>query len=236
MDVCRTEVPALLPVDGRHASACHLSLADEGAHLPGGGRGPPMSVEVDPRIEPRRTRRRSSRCSSSRASRSTSRSRAGSSSRSKVGQVHAVDGIDLEVLPGRDARPGGRDRLREVDAGAAHHEAVRRDRGQIWFEGEDITALKRRASCEPLRREMQMIFQDPYASLNPRKTIGSIIGDAVPHPRDGRRRTRSRSEVQQLMELVGPEPRALQPLPARVLRRPAAADRRRPRARAAARS
>ena len=79
-----------------------------------------------------------------------------------------------------------------------------------------------------------MIFQDPYSSLNPRKTVGTIIGEPfVIHEvetDEGKRKKR----VQELMDIVGPQPRALQPLPARVLRRPAPAHRRRPRDRAEA--
>ena len=78
-----------------------------------------------------------------------------------------------------------------------------------------------------------MIFQDPYGSLNPRRRVGSIIGDpfAIHGVADGDDRKR---EVQELMELVGPQPRALQPLPRRVLRRPAPAHRHRQGAGAAA--
>jgi len=76
--------------------------------------------------------------------------------------------------------------------------------GSIEFEGRDITHLTGRQLRE-LRRDMQMIFQDPYASLNPRKTVGSIIGDPFRlHrivPRD-----KIKGEVQQLMELVGLNP------------------------------
>ena len=74
-----------------------------------------------------------------------------------------------------------------------------------------------------------MIFQDPYSSLNPRKTVGQIVGAPLRSTATGRARTR----VQELLEGRA-EPRALQPLPARVLGRAAAADRRRTRARALA--
>jgi oligopeptide/dipeptide ABC transporter ATP-binding protein len=76
--------------------------------------------------------------------------------------------------------------------------------GSIEFEGQDITHVKG-GDLRGLRREMQMIFQDPFASLNPRKTVGSIIGApyrlhrVVP-------RNKIKSEVQQLMELVGLNP------------------------------
>ena len=75
-----------------------------------------------------------------------------------------------------------------------------------------------------------MVFQDPYSSLNPRKTVGSIIGEPFAiHGLETGEGERQRA-VQELMEQVGPQPRALQPLPARVLRRPAPAHRRRARA------
>src|SRR5206468_12339476 len=76
--------------------------------------------------------------------------------------------------------------------------------GTIIFDGRDITKLKGR-ELRALRRDMQMIFQDPYASLNPRKTVGAIIGEPfrlhgiVP-------RNKIRSEVRQVMELVGLNP------------------------------
>ncbi len=83
----------------------------------------------------------------------------------------------------RDARPGGRVGLRQV-----HHRRRLITRlltptaGTISFEGRDITGPRRRSSSA-LRREMQMIFQDPYSSLNPRKTVGDDRRRAVRHPR-----------------------------------------------------
>ena len=79
-----------------------------------------------------------------------------------------------------------------------------------------------------------MIFQDPYSSLNPRKTVGSIIGEPFAIHGLMRGKGERKRAVQELMETRRPEPRALQPLSARVLRRPAPADRRRARARAEA--
>ena len=104
--------------------------------------------------------------------------------------------------------------------------------GTIEFEGRDITKLQG-GDLRDLRRDMQMIFQDPYASLNPRKTVGTIIG--APYrlhktvPGDKREERGPAAHGAR-----GAEPGALQPLPARVLRRSAPADRRGPRARAAA--
>ena len=83
----------------------------------------------------------------------------------------------------------------------------------------------------PLRREMQIIFQDPYSSLNPRKSVGQIIGEPFSIHKTEKD---VKNRVRELLAPRRPQPGALQPLPARVLGRPAAAHRRRARARAAA--
>ena len=76
--------------------------------------------------------------------------------------------------------------------------------GKIWFDGQDITRVKG-GELRELRRDMQMIFQDPYASLNPRKTVGSIIGAPFRLHRTVPK-NKIKTEVQQLMELVGLNP------------------------------
>src|SRR5207342_1135681 len=75
--------------------------------------------------------------------------------------------------------------------------------GKVIFEGRDISKLGTRA-LRPLRREMQMIFQDPYASLNPRKRVGSIIG--TPLKIHGVEKSQRRARVQELLETVGLSP------------------------------
>ena len=84
--------------------------------------------------------------------------------------------------------------------------------GRIVFDGEDITALSQRR-LRPVRREMQMIFQDPFGALNPRRRVGSIIGDPLAiHTKDsGAERKR---QVQELMELVGLNPEHFNRFPA----------------------
>ncbi|MFF0344585.1 ABC transporter ATP-binding protein [Kribbella sp. NPDC004875] len=84
--------------------------------------------------------------------------------------------------------------------------------GTVWFEGQDITTLSRKA-MRPLRRDIQVIFQDPYGSLNPRRRVGSIIGDpfAIHKLASGNDR---KKKVQDLMELVGLNPEHYNRFPA----------------------
>jgi oligopeptide/dipeptide ABC transporter ATP-binding protein len=122
----------------------------------------------------------------------------------KVGQVHAVDGIDLEVYPGETIGLVGETGCGKSTTARLITKLLDVTEGRIFYDGQDITHWSR-GRMRLLRREMQMIFQDPYASLNPRKTVGSIIGEpfrihkALP-------RNKIKPEVQQLMELVGLNP------------------------------
>jgi len=122
----------------------------------------------------------------------------------RVGDVHAVDGVDLEIYPGETLGLVGETGCGKSTLARVVMRLYDATEGHIWFEGRDITALRGK-ELRALRRDMQMIFQDPYASLNPRKTIGAIIGDPfrLHHtvPRD-----KVKGEVQQLMELVGLNP------------------------------
>jgi oligopeptide/dipeptide ABC transporter ATP-binding protein len=121
-----------------------------------------------------------------------------------VGNVHAVDGVDLEVYPGQTVGLVGETGCGKSTLARVVMRLYDPTEGRIWFDGRDITKLKGKALQE-LREDMQMVFQDPYASLNPRKTIGSIVGEpfrlhgTVP-------KNRIKPEVQQLMELVGLNP------------------------------
>jgi len=121
-----------------------------------------------------------------------------------IGDVHAVDGVDLDIYPGETVGLVGETGCGKSTLARVVMRLYDATEGTIEFDGRDITDLKGR-ELRLLRRDMQMIFQDPFASLNPRKTIGSIIGEpfrlhhTVP-------RNRIKAEVQQLMELVGLNP------------------------------
>jgi oligopeptide transport system ATP-binding protein len=120
------------------------------------------------------------------------------------GTVSAVAGVDLELRPGETlglvGETGcGKSTLARLIMGLLPVTA-----GSIEFEGQDITKLSR-SQMRPLRREMQMIFQDPYGSLNPRRRVGSIIGDPFTIHRIAEGADRMR-RVKELMELVGLNP------------------------------
>ncbi|HJU57516.1 MAG TPA: oligopeptide/dipeptide ABC transporter ATP-binding protein [Actinomycetota bacterium] len=122
----------------------------------------------------------------------------------RIGNVHAVDGVDLEVKKGETVGLVGETGCGKSTLARVVMRLYDATEGTIEFDGEDITGAKG-GRLRALRREMQMIFQDPYASLNPRKTVGAIIGAPFRLHRTVPR-GKIKGEVQQLMELVGLNP------------------------------
>jgi peptide/nickel transport system ATP-binding protein len=118
--------------------------------------------------------------------------------------VHAVDGVSLEVRRGETLGIVGESGCGKSTLGrllVRLHDATS---GTVRFRGDDITTLSRR-ELRPFRREMQMIFQDPYASLNPRKRVGQILSDPFQIHGSGTREE-IRNRVQELLEVVGLSP------------------------------
>ncbi len=122
-----------------------------------------------------------------------------------VGAVKAVDGISFEVRRGETLGIVGETGSGKSTTARLVMRLLDATSGQVRFEGKDITRL-RGAPLKAVRREMQMIFQDPYSSLNPRKTVGSIVAEPFAiHGLEGDRAQRRR-RVQGLLETVGMSP------------------------------
>ncbi|WKX72407.1 ABC transporter ATP-binding protein [Streptomyces sp. XD-27] len=124
--------------------------------------------------------------------------------RRRVGAVQAVDGIDLTVREGESFGLVGESGCGKSTTGRLLTRLLEPTRGRITYRGEDITHADRRALA-PIRSQIQMIFQDPYSSLNPRQTVGRIISGPMEindiRPRGGRER-----RVRELLETVGLNP------------------------------
>ncbi|MFE1311791.1 ABC transporter ATP-binding protein [Streptomyces sp. NPDC058755] len=122
----------------------------------------------------------------------------------QVGAVKAVDGIDFEVRKGETLGVVGESGCGKSTMGRVITRLQDPTGGTIEFEGRDITRLST-GKIRPMRRDVQMIFQDPYGSLNPRHTIGSIVSAPFRlqgvEPEGG-----VKKEVQRLLELVGLNP------------------------------
>jgi oligopeptide transport system ATP-binding protein len=119
----------------------------------------------------------------------------------EVDQVRAVDGISFSIPRGQTLGLVGESGSGKTTASRAVMQLIKPTSGSVKFEGREIAGLSRR-QMRPLRREMQMIFQDPYASLNPRKRIGQIVGD--PLKRQGvASGSELRKRVNELLDRVG---------------------------------
>jgi oligopeptide transport system ATP-binding protein len=119
----------------------------------------------------------------------------------EVDQVRAVDGVSFSVPRGQTLGLVGESGSGKSTACRAVLQLIAPTSGSVRFDGQEIAGLSRR-QMQPLRQQMQMIFQDPYASLNPRKRIGQIVGD--PLRRGGiASGGELRDRVMELLERVG---------------------------------
>ena len=123
----------------------------------------------------------------------------------QIGAVKAVDGISFDVRRGETLGLVGETGCGKSTTARLLVRLLDPTSGQILFEGEDI-AQRRGASLKALHREVQIVFQDPYSSLNPRKTVGSIIAEPYAihdlYAGEGERK----KQVQELMDRVGLNP------------------------------
>jgi oligopeptide transport system ATP-binding protein len=116
--------------------------------------------------------------------------------------VHAVDQVSFEIGAGETLGLVGESGCGKSTTGRCILRLIEPTAGEIWFEGRNVTALGRdqlRALC----RDMQIIFQDPFASLNPRMTVGAIIGEALTIHKLAKSRQAYRDRIVGLLETVG---------------------------------
>ncbi|NHA67269.1 ABC transporter ATP-binding protein [Phycicoccus flavus] len=127
-------------------------------------------------------------------------------------RVHAVDDVSLEVRPGETLGLVGETGCGKSTLARCMSRLYDVDGGTVTFDGEDITRATG-SRMRAVRREVQLVFQDPYGSLNPRRRVGSIIGDPFDIHGIGAKGERRRS-VQELMERVGLNPEHYNRFPA----------------------
>jgi oligopeptide transport system ATP-binding protein len=121
-----------------------------------------------------------------------------------VDYVKAVDDVSFEIYPGKTLGLVGESGSGKSTTGYCVLELLKPTAGSVRFLGEELTTMKKE-ELRRMRREMQIVFQDPYASLNPRMTVGNIVAEPLLVHKVGTR-ARRRKTVEELLEVVGFNP------------------------------
>jgi oligopeptide transport system ATP-binding protein len=119
-----------------------------------------------------------------------------------VGNVHAVDGVSFELAKGETLGVVGESGCGKSTTGRCILRLIEPTSGQVWFEGQSVTAAGK-DELRALARDMQIIFQDPFASLNPRMTVSAIIGEALTIHKLTKTRQEYDARIVELLETVG---------------------------------
>jgi peptide/nickel transport system ATP-binding protein len=129
-----------------------------------------------------------------------------------VGYVRAVDGIDLEIHQGQTLALVGESGCGKTTLGKALLQLIRPTAGRVLMDGQDLTALSRSA-LHPYRRRLQVIFQDPYAALDPRMMVGEIVMEGMTAHGIGHSRSEREEKVQAILTQVGLDPQMINRYP-----------------------
>jgi oligopeptide transport system ATP-binding protein len=120
----------------------------------------------------------------------------------ELDRIHAVDHVSFDISAGETLGLVGESGCGKSTTGRCILQLIEPTAGEVWFEGKNVTALDRGA-LRALRRDMQIIFQDPFASLNPRMTVGTIISEALIIHHLTKTKKQLTDRVVELLETVG---------------------------------
>ncbi|MBA4178375.1 MAG: peptide ABC transporter substrate-binding protein [Leptothrix sp. (in: Bacteria)] len=120
----------------------------------------------------------------------------------EVDRVHAVDGVSFDLQPGETLGVVGESGCGKSTTGRCILRLIEPTSGEVWFEGKSVTAANK-TELRALARDMQIIFQDPYASLNPRMTVGAIVGEALTIHKLTKTAQEYEDRIVHLLETVG---------------------------------
>jgi len=122
-----------------------------------------------------------------------------------VDRVHAVDGVSFDLAAGETLGVVGESGCGKSTTGRCILRLIEPTSGEVWFEGKNVTTAGK-DELRALARDMQIIFQDPYASLNPRMTVGAIVGEALTIHKLTPTRAAYEARIVELLETVGLSP------------------------------
>ncbi len=118
-----------------------------------------------------------------------------------VGHVRAVDDVTFDIFEGETLGLVGESGCGKTTAGRVILQLLKATEGMVFFRGQELTRMKRK-TLRPLRREMQIIFQDPFSSLNPRMTVGGMLSEALRIHRIARGKE-AEERINEILSLVG---------------------------------